>query len=146
MPQFVKSLSVAAPVETLFAFHERDDALQLLSPPFPPLRVIRKSGGIEAGSRVELRIGMVRWVAVHTLFEKNRCFEDRQMEGPFARWVHRHEFESTPGGSRLTDRVDYELPGGIWIDRLFGWAMNLALGIMFHHRHRITRRYCQARG
>jgi ligand-binding SRPBCC domain-containing protein len=52
MPAFLKSIVIEAPVENVFGFHERQDALQLLSPAFPPVRVIRKKGGIEAGSRV----------------------------------------------------------------------------------------------
>ena len=57
MPTFLKSVVVEAPVETVFGFHEREDALRLLSPAFPPMRVIRKMGGIELGSKVELKVG-----------------------------------------------------------------------------------------
>jgi ligand-binding SRPBCC domain-containing protein len=39
-------------VETVFDFHEREDALRLLSPQFPPVRVIRKIGGIKMVARV----------------------------------------------------------------------------------------------
>ena len=93
MAVFVKDVLIDAPVEVVFAFHEREDALELLSPPFPPLRVLRNSGGIQAGARVELRIAwVVRWSALHTAYEKNRLFVDEQVRGPFASWVHRHEF------------------------------------------------------
>ncbi len=89
MPTFLKSIVVEAPVETVFGFHEREDALRLLSPRFPPLRVIRKTGGIEpgsikTGSRVELKIGPFLWTALHTAYEKNRLFADEQVQGPFA--------------------------------------------------------------
>jgi ligand-binding SRPBCC domain-containing protein len=143
MPTFLKSIVVDAPVERVFAFHEREDALQLLSPAFPPVRVIRRSGGIEAGSTVELKIGPFRWIALHTAYEKNRLFADEQIEGPFAKWVHRHEFESVGKATRLTDRVEYRLPGGVWINRLLGWAVQFGLQRMFRHRHRITKRYCE---
>jgi ligand-binding SRPBCC domain-containing protein len=144
MPVFVRSILLDAPIETVFAFHERPDALQLLSPPFPPVRVIRKTGGIEVGSRVELRIGPLPWIALHTAFEKNRLFEDQQISGPFARWVHRHEFETAGQGTRLTDRVDFQMPGGPVLNRIFGWAFKLALQPMFSYRHRVTRQYCEA--
>ena len=140
---FCKSTVVKAPVETVFAFHERQDALRLLSPRFPPLRVMRKTGGIERGSRVELQIGPLPWTALHTVYEKNRLFVDEQIQGPFAEWVHRHEFESMGGATRLTDRVEYRLPGGVWVNRLFGWAVHLGLQVMFRHRHRVTRQYCE---
>jgi ligand-binding SRPBCC domain-containing protein len=144
MPVFVKSVLIDAPVERVFAFHEREDALKLLSPSFPPIRVLRKTGrGIETGSRVELKIGPIRWVALHTAYEKNRLFADEQIEGPFAKWIHRHEFESAGDATRLTDRIEYLLPGGVWTNRFFGWAVQLGLQLMFRHRHRVTKRYCE---
>ena len=148
MPTFLKSIVVEAPVEIVFGFHERGDALRLLSPRFPPVRVIRKTGGIEPGSikpgsRVELKIGPFLWTALHTDYEKNRLFADEQIQGPFAKWVHRHEFESVDRATRLTDRVEYRLPGGVWMNRLFGWAVQLGLHQMFHQRHQMTKRYCE---
>ena len=143
MPTFVKSVMVHAPVETVFGFHEREDALRLLSPSFPPLRVVHKTGGIETGSRVELRIGPFQWTALHTVYEKNRLFADEQIEGPFAKWIHRHEFEAGGDDTRLTDRIEYRLPGGEWMNRLFGWAVQLGLRQMFRHRHQITKRHCE---
>ncbi len=143
MPTFRKSIVVEAPVETVFGFHEREDALRILSPAFPTVSVVQKTGGIEPGSRVELKIGPVLWTALHTAYEKNRLFADEQVQGPFAKWVHRHEFEAVNGATRLTDRVEYQLPGGVWMDRLFGWAVELALHQMFRHRHRVTKSYCE---
>jgi ligand-binding SRPBCC domain-containing protein len=143
MPMFVKSVLIAAPIETVFGFHERPDALQLLSPKFPPLQLIRKTGGIESGSRVELKIGPFLWTALHTAYEKNRLFVDEQIQGPFAAWIHRHEFAAVDQATRLTDCVTFQLPGGVWINRIFGWAVQLGLRNMFRLRHRVTKRYCE---
>lgn len=143
MPAFVKSILIAAPVDRVFAFHERDDALTLLTPAFPPVRVVAKTGGIRTGARVELRVGIFRWVALHTAYQKNCLFIDEQIEGPFARWIHRHEFEAVGARTRLTDHVEYQLPGGASVNALFGWTVRLGLRNMFAHRHRVTRRYCE---
>ena len=143
MPTFLKSIRIEAPVEAVFGFHEREDALRLLSPRFPPLRVIRKTGGIKPGSRVELKIGPFLWSALHTAYEKNRLFTDEQVQGPFAKWVHHHGFESLDQATRLTDRVEYRLPGGEWMNRMFGWAVQLGLRRMFRQRHQITKRCCE---
>jgi len=140
---FVKSVIIDAPVETLFAFHERDDALQLLSPPFPPVQVVSKTGGIRAGARVELRVGFVTWIALHTKYERNVLFVDEQVSGPFAKWVHRHEFEDLGCASRLTDRVEFLLPGGPSLNALASWSVKLGLHQMFRYRHNVTRRYCE---
>lgn len=143
MSTFRRSIEVNAPLDTVFRFHEREDALQILSPAFPPVRVIRKHGGIEPGSRVELKIGPFRWVALHSAMQNNRFFEDQQIIGPFAQWTHRHEFQQVGNSTRLTDRIDYRLPGGIWVNRLFGWAVQIGLHQMFRHRHRMTKRICE---
>ena len=134
---------IQAPVEKVFSFHEREDALRLLSPAFPPVRVIRKTGGIEPGARVDLKIGPFHWTALHTDFERNRFFEDRQIRGPFDTWNHRHQFESVGNATRLTDRIEYRLPGGAWLNGLLAWAVNVGLRRMFRHRHRMTKRYCE---
>lgn len=144
MPTFTRQVIVHAPVEVVFAFHERDDALPLLSPSFPPVRVVRRTGGIERGARVELRIGgLIRWVAVHTAFERNRLFVDEQVEGPFRQWVHRHEFEPLGSDTRLTDRITYRVRGGTLVNAVASWLITPGLWQMFRHRHRATRRWCE---
>lgn len=143
LPVFVKSVLIDAPVEEVFRFHERNDALALLTPAFPPVRMLSRTDGIEIGARVELRVGVFLWIALHTAYEKNRLFEDRQIQGPFAKWVHRHEFEPAGTGTRLTDRIEYQLPGGPLVNRLFGWIVNLGLVKMFSHRHGVTKEICE---
>ena len=141
MATFVRSVEINAPVSEVFAFHEREDALDLLSPAFPPVKMVKKSGhGIDAGVRVELRVGFLPWLALHTVCEKDRLFVDEQIKGPFQKWVHRHEFEASGSGCRLTDRVEYELPGSLAI---LSWAVKPGLMQMFRHRHRVTKQFCE---
>jgi ligand-binding SRPBCC domain-containing protein len=141
VPVFLKSVLIDAPIDKVFAFHERPDALAVLSPAFPPVKMLSRTGkGIEAGVRIELRVGVFRWVAQHTRYEKDRLFVDEQVQGPFAKWIHRHEFETAGSQTRLTDRIHYELSGGPLINRLFGWTVTLGLRNMFAHRHRVTQR------
>jgi ligand-binding SRPBCC domain-containing protein len=146
MATFVSSVLIDAPVDRVFAFHERDDALELLSPSFPPLTVVEKTGGIAAGARVVLRLGhLITWVAVHTEYERNRLFVDEQISGPFASWMHRHEFAAEHGRTRLTDRIRYELPGGRLATTLAAPFVALGLARMFAHRHDVTKRMCEQR-
>ena len=146
MPTFVRQLVVQAPVAEVFAFHEREDALPRLSPPFPPMRVVSRTGGIRAGARVELRIGPMRWLALHTDYRVNELFVDEQIAGPFASWVHRHEFEALGAyTTRLTDRVTFRLPGGRLVNALFGQLAAWSLIPMFRFRHRATTAACEGR-
>ncbi|MBK9242669.1 MAG: SRPBCC family protein [Acidobacteria bacterium] len=143
VPTFVKSSLIDAPVSAVFAFHEREDALPLLSPAFPPVRVISRSGGIRTGARVVIKIGPMTWTAHHTAFEQDRLFVDELVTGPFTSWVHRHEFMEEGGRCRLTDRVTFALPGGGVVNALFGWTVKVGLRQMFNHRHVVTRLHCE---
>ena len=149
MMQFEHTSWIAAPVETVFDFHKRPDAIELLMPPDQKVQVISREGGLEAGARVEFRIPFgpfrIRWVAHHIAYVKNRLFVDEQREGPFAAWVHSHRFEPEDGGTRLTDSIEMALPGGSLTETLVGWVVKRKLAKMFEHRHEVTRRMCEVR-
>lgn len=143
MPRFVKSSVIDAPIHVVFGFHEREDALPLLTPRFPPARVLSRRGGIEKGAEVVLQVGPFRWVAKHTDYVRNKLFVDEQVSGPFAYWAHRHEFSDEAGRTRLTDNVEFRIPGGTLANAIFGWMPKLGLAQMFAHRHRVTKQYCE---
>ena len=144
MPQFVFSSIIPASVERVFAFHESPDALERLTPPWQPARVLHKDAGLQVGARVELLVPLgpfkAKWSARHTHYEKNRLFVDVQDSGPFRRWVHRHEFEAIDGNTtRLTDRIEFSLPGGPLVDFFGAWFARIQLRRMFAYRHQATR-------
>jgi ligand-binding SRPBCC domain-containing protein len=82
---------------------------------------------------------------MHTAYARNRYFVDAQVSGPFAAWVHRHEFAPEGTGTRLTDRVEYQLKGGRLAELLLGWLVDRGLRRMFRYRHRVTRNVCEGR-
>jgi ligand-binding SRPBCC domain-containing protein len=150
MQHFEYNSWIAAPVEAVFAFHERPDALEQLTPPGQRVEIVSRRGGIETGARVELRIHVgrlsIRWLALHIDYEKNRLFVDDQIRGPFRSWIHRHEFAEERGGTRLTDSIMFALPGGWIVEMLLGRFVQSRLKKMFKYRHDVTRRLlCQAR-
>ena len=81
-----------------------------------------------------------RWLALHVEYEKNRLFVDDQIRGPFSRWVHRHQFAEERGGTRLTDSIDFALPGGRIAEVLGGKIAQSQLRKMFEYRHAVTKR------
>lgn len=149
MPIFEKRTRICAPARAVFAFHERPDALELLTPDFAHARVIEKTPGIKAGARVvlEMKIGPFkqRWVAEHTAYEEGRMFQDRQVSGPFSSWLHTHTIESDgEQASFLIDRVEYELPMGALGQFFGGPFVRRQLDRMFEFRHRVTKEMCEA--
>jgi hypothetical protein len=85
-------------------------------------------GGIQDRADSVLQVGPVRWIARHTAYEQDSLFVDEQIRGPFRFWVHRHEFEAIDGRTKLTDRIEYQLPGGTLVNLLFAWIVNARLG------------------
>lgn len=127
-----------------FAYHERPGCLQRLTPPWESLAVESSDDSLAEGSRVVLKTSLfgvpLRWAAKHTVYNPPHEFADIAESGPFHSWHHRHRFESLgPSTSRLTDEIDYVLPGGRW-GHFFGHGIARGkIESMFAYRHRITR-------
>src|SRR6185369_16144497 len=118
-------------------------ALERLTPPWSGVEVVERTGGIEAGARVVLRMPLgpthVRWVAEHRQYVEGEMFQDAQIEGPFARWVHTHRFEPEgPSTSVLEDHIEYALPMGALGNLVGGGFTHATLDSTFTYRHRIT--------
>ena len=141
MVKFQYTSLIPAPLAAVWAFHERPEAIQLLTPPDTPLVVEKRTGGLEIGARITFRVTHLKllWVAEHTEYEYQRLFADRQVQGPFRSWHHRHLFTAEGDGTRLTDEVEFTLPLSPLSDWLVGWAVRLQLKAMFRYRHSVTR-------
>jgi len=142
---FQKSSVIEAPAQDLFDWHKTKDALEKLIPPGEPVSVKSRTGGIEDGDVVVLRIRVLGpigmdWVAEHQNYVEDQQFEDVQTQGPFAHWVHTHIVEGLDGRrSRLRDEVEYALPFGRVGDWLGNWLVRRKLESMFDYRHRVTK-------
>ncbi len=128
----------------LFAWHERPGCFERLNPPFDPVEVEERVGGLEVGARTVVRmpLGPVkqRWVAEHTAYEPGRMFRDEQTSGPFSKWVHTHTFvPKDDHTSELVDHIDYALPLGPLGSAFGGGFAEGQLERMFAYRHTLTR-------
>lgn len=142
METFIHRTRIEAPVEQVFQWHTRPGALERLAPPWAPVEVVARSGGITNGALtvLRLRFGPVRqyWVAEHRDYEENRQFRDVQVSGPFAHWVHAHRFEPDgPSACYLEDHIEYTLPLGMVGQFGGGAAVRRQLARMFTYRHQI---------
>lgn len=147
MLHFQFSSLINAPIEVVWKFHEREDILEILTPPWQPVEIVRRQGGLEVGAISEFRLILgfipITWVARHTECDKPYLFVDRQVKGPMQFWVHRHQFTPEGDRTRLTDSIDYEIPGGWVAEILLGWWVDSRLKEMFRYRHQITQQTCE---
>ncbi len=145
VPRFTKSTKINAPAEAVFAWHEREGAFERLTPPWEPVRIVRRTGSIHDGDRLEMEMGKppasIRWVAEHRDYRPGASFCDVQVRGPFARWEHTHRVEPNgPDSCTLTDDIRYELPLGSLADAVAGGFVRRKIERMFHYRHDVTLR------
>jgi len=142
MPVFNSAFTVRAPLQAVVDFHFSLGAFQKLTPPGMPMRLLQ-ADPLAEGSITRFSLGLggwrAEWVAVHSGVDSSG-FTDSQLEGPLARWVHRHQFtELQPGVTRLHDRIAYEYKPGsaYWWTRLL--FSPLALRFLFAWRYLATR-------
>ncbi len=143
---FTKNCNIHETVEAVFAWHERHGALERLTPSWMTMKNIRKTGGIETGSAVSMKMApaafplplpfFISMAAEHIAYEKNHFFRDRLIRCPFLKWEHTHTFSSRGKGlSQLEDRVHYALP--IHIPRTWAPLVENELHRLFSYRHRV---------
>ena len=140
---FVHESVIPAPVERVFAFHERPDALRRLLPPFRKAEVVQAPASLAPPSRAVIRLRVaplvwVTWIAEHTAFVRGEMFRDEQVSGPFRHWVHTHLFRAAPGGTLLRDEIDCQPPCGALAEPL----VRRQLRRVFEYRHEVTRAAC----
>lgn len=145
--RFTYHSEFACAPDELFAFHERPDALELLTPPGSGMRLIQPAPNIHAGAEAVLSVPLVwpvrvRWIARHTVYEPPHRFVDEQIKGPFQVWRHQHIIRKTAAGAELIDDIEYELPLSP-LSRLAGpLFIRPMLARMFRYRHQVTAKYC----
>ena len=124
-----------------FAWHERDGAFERLSPPWRPVRIVGRSGGIRDGARVVLDLGFPagRWELTHHGYQAGVAFHDRQVSGPFTRYEHAHRFHDEPSGlGELHDELAWALPLAP-LSAPGEWLVQREFARLFAWRHRVTR-------
>ena len=125
---------VDTPRDEVFAWHARPGAINRLSPPWSPLRVISEAASLKDGHAELALPGGLRWVADHQadLYDPPRRFVDTIGSDGLAslparlavRWRHTHEFDDLGDNrTRVIDRVETPVPAA-------------ALRPMFVYRHR----------
>ena len=155
MATYSRRIRIDAPLAAVWAFHGQIDGLEALTPGWMGLGVEDVVGPdgehdppeLLAGSEITMAsqpFGVApesRWLSRiinREAGEGYRMFRDDMVGGPFALWVHTHEFYGDGEETVLVDTVEYELPAGPvgpLVDRL----AVVGFEPMFRYRHRQTK-------
>jgi ligand-binding SRPBCC domain-containing protein len=123
MPHVEASTVLPHPVARVFDFLSVPANLIEVTPPEFSLRLVEAPERLHLGARIVLQTRSwgfsQRLVSEVTAFEPDHLLVDEQREGPFRKWIHAHLLEVVPQGTRMTDRIEFEAPGG-----MLGWMLS----------------------
>ncbi len=119
MPVFERSIEIDAPIADVYAFHlDTRNAARIASKGQEFVSIVGDFP-LSEGDEVELNVrmkplpGVQNWRVRITEVAEPVLVVDELLKGPFARFRHEHRFApSAGGGTVLTDRIEWSLPGG----------------------------------
>lgn len=141
---FRHRFEVDAPLAAVQNFHRRSGSMAAITP--PPVLVQMHSAPEVLGEGDEMAFTL--WLGPVPLGWRARIentgptgFVDRQVSGPFDRWIHRHSFARL-GANRteVRDEVEVALHKSNPLWKAVGLGMWLTLPVLFRFRQWKTRR------
>ncbi len=139
------TLRLAVPRARAFAFFADAENLARITPPELTFK-IRTPRPIELreGALIDYTILLhgipMNWRTRITRWIPNEEFIDEQLRGPYAKWVHRHQFrDDGHGGTIIDDEVRYRLPLGV-LGNLLSPIVRMQLRRIFGYRSESVRR------
>jgi len=150
MPVFERSIDIDAPVGDVFAFHlDTRNAARIASKGQEFVSIIGEFP-LSEGGEVELKVkmkplpGTQTWRVRVTEVVDPVLVVDELLKGPFSTFRHEHRFApSASGGTVLTDRIEWELPGGP-VGRLAAPVASRMMERSFVERQAATKRILEA--
>ena len=113
---FVRSQNFTKTLDEVFSFFAEPYNLEKITPRFLKFNIltplpIEMGNGTIIRYRLKLRGITVRWTCVISEWNPPYGFVDEQISGPYKFWRHEHIFEENKTGTKVTDKVTYQLPG-----------------------------------
>src|SRR5262245_5418009 len=111
------SQTIDRPLEEVFGFFAKPENLGRITPPAMGFEQVSTDLEMRADLDIEHRIRPLLgipmlWRSHIEAYDAPHAFVDVQTKGPYRSWRHQHAFTAVPGGTRIDDQVDYELPLG----------------------------------
>lgn len=116
--------------EELFPFFADAANLQIITPPWLKFQILTPlplaiGHGSVIDYRIRWRLMPMRWRTLISRWEPPCCFVDEQIQGPYRLWRHRHDFQAIPGGTGMTDTVEFAGPR--WYGKAVGSVVDQRL-------------------
>ncbi|OCB78113.1 SRPBCC family protein [Flavobacterium crassostreae] len=135
---------VSASLDECWAFFSSPKNLQKLTPNSMGFKITDYDGkSMYQGQIIQYKISplaglKLSWTTEITTVRDNHYFIDEQRFGPYTFWHHKHFFEATDQGVKMTDIVHYALPFGILGRILNTLIVKRKLTQIFAHREKMV--------
>lgn len=109
---------INASLEECWSFFSSPSNLQKITPETMGFEITDfDNKSMYAGQIIQYKVSPIlglklRWTTEITQVKDKTCFIDEQRFGPYSFWHHKHFFEATENGVKMTDVVHYALPLG----------------------------------
>lgn len=137
---------VRATLEQVASFHSRADSMPAITPPPIVVRLHHTPPVLAEGDEMNFTLWLgplpVNWLArIEDVSPTG--FSDRQIQGPFAEWVHRHAYAAVDENTtEVIDEITLSLSRRpFWF--IVGLGMWLGLPVLFAYRGWKTRKALQ---
>jgi ligand-binding SRPBCC domain-containing protein len=128
---------VKASLARVAEFHQRTESMAVITPPPIIVKIHQAPAVLTSGDEMEFAMWLgplpVHWLA-HFEAVSPTGFTDRQLNGPFAAWTHRHSFIAIDEDTTdVLDEITLRLkPHLVW--GALGLGMQLGLPFLFAYR------------
>ncbi|HMN68684.1 MAG TPA: DUF1731 domain-containing protein [Bdellovibrionales bacterium] len=109
---------VPAGTDQIWEFFSSEKNLERITPPFLGFHVrAMNTEKIKEGTEIDYTLNLhglpIAWRSKISEWKEKTHFADTQLQGPYKKWFHRHDFEPLAGGVLLKDHVRFVFPPGL---------------------------------
>ena len=139
MHRLERTQTIPRPINEVFSFFCDASNLEAITPPFLRFKILTPQPiEMREGTQIEYSLSLfgfpIRWKTLITEWSEGVSFVDEQISGPYATWIHRHEFEPSENGTLMRDSVDYREPFGAIGQIVHALFVRRTLDSIFDHR------------
>ncbi len=129
------------PRDEVFAFFSNAANLERITPEELSFQILSEQPiEMKVGALIDYQIRLAgipfKWKTEITGWNPPHEFEDTQLKGPYAKWIHVHRFEDHGDRTLIVDEVEYALPLSPLGDLVYP-LIKLQLGRIFDHRKKV---------
>lgn len=144
--RLARSQDVWRPRSEVFGFFSDAKNLERITPDFLRFHILFADAHapVFEGMLIDYRLRLggipLHWQSRIESFDPPHGFVDVQTRGPYRSWRHIHTFEEIPGGTRIIDEVDYEMPLAFLGSLAHAMFVRRTLERIFDYREATVRR------